>query len=169
MEKMKQGIARQPVAIAVRSNCKTFKNYRSGVVTDDEECACRPGVSCLDHAVLLVGYDDAPENGDEPYWKIKNSWGTGWGEDGYIRISQRNPYAPDQDSWGLFGVLAEGVVPLQAFNNTQQVYDEPQDVGLETWEKVLIALGAFAAAAMCGVCLAICVNKMRKGSSSQEE
>jgi hypothetical protein len=34
------------------------------------------------HAVVLVGYNDIGK-----YWIIKNSWGTGWGEDGYIRIS----------------------------------------------------------------------------------
>lgn len=42
---------------------------------------CDP--SGLDHAVLLVGYgvDDS-----KPYWTVKNSWGTKWGEDGYFRM-----------------------------------------------------------------------------------
>jgi hypothetical protein len=33
------------------------------------------------HAIVFVGWHD-PQN----YWKIKNSWGSGWGEGGYMRI-----------------------------------------------------------------------------------
>lgn len=40
----------------------------------------------VDHAVLLVGYD---ENG----WILKNQWGDFWGEAGYIRIG----YGDDRD------------------------------------------------------------------------
>ncbi len=34
------------------------------------------------HAVLIVGFDDASQ-----CFKVKNSWGTGWGEGGYFRIA----------------------------------------------------------------------------------
>ena len=43
--------------------------------------ACRPNY--LNHEALIVGYDD-----DDKFWTVKNSWGTGWGEGGYVRIAK---------------------------------------------------------------------------------
>jgi len=54
------------------------------------------------HAVLVVGYND-----DQQCFKVKNSWGEGWGENGYFRISYDD--VTDDVMFGSYGVSASGV------------------------------------------------------------
>ncbi|CAD2217099.1 cysteine peptidase B [Angomonas deanei] len=65
-----------PLAIAVDANA--FLSYNGGVL---EDC----GAFRINHGVTLVGYNNSAP---VPYWIIKNSWGTSWGEDGYIRVKK---------------------------------------------------------------------------------
>ena len=55
---------------------KDFYYYRGGVY--EHVWGERAG----GHVVAIVGYDD-----DNECWIVKNSWGTGWGEDGWFRMS----------------------------------------------------------------------------------
>jgi len=67
-----------PVSVAIEADQSDFQLYKSGVFNG----ACGQN---LDHGVLVVGYGhDTASNLD--YWKVKNSWGTSWGEQGYIRM-----------------------------------------------------------------------------------
>lgn len=80
-EKMKQALFEVgPLAIAI--NASTFQLYKKGIF-DQTPSQCNPNT--LNHGVTLVGY--GVEDGTK-YWIIKNSWGTGWGEKGYIRIAR---------------------------------------------------------------------------------
>jgi len=68
----------EPISIAIEADQSSFQHYRSGVFTG-------PCGKSLDHGVLLVGYGT---DGTTDYWKVKNSWGTSWGDSGYIRIAR---------------------------------------------------------------------------------
>ncbi len=76
---MKAAVAQQPVAVAIEADTRYFQSYSSGILTSS---SC--GTS-LDHGVLTVGYGE--ENGQK-YWLVKNSWGTSWGDMGYVKIAR---------------------------------------------------------------------------------
>lgn len=69
-----------PVATAV-SVANGFQNYRSGIL---DKSACGTDIN---HAVLVTGYGVDSATGIK-YWKVKNSWGSTWGENGYVRINR---------------------------------------------------------------------------------
>jgi len=60
-----------PLSVGV--DASSWASYTSGILS-----TCGDSV---DHGVQVVGVSL-----DDSYWKIRNSWGTDWGEDGYIRI-----------------------------------------------------------------------------------
>jgi hypothetical protein len=68
-----------PVSAAVCVG-PVFEMYRGGIYSTDESSYCNGSIN---HAVSLVGWNDA-----ENTWILRNSWGTGWGESGYMRIAR---------------------------------------------------------------------------------
>lgn len=65
-----------PVAVALSVN-NAFHGYDGGVFNSHSDGG-------INHAVTLVGWDDT--QGASGVWYLRNSWGPGWGEDGYMRI-----------------------------------------------------------------------------------
>ena len=74
---IKAALQRGPVIVEMEADQRIIQYYSGGIIETD---LC--GIN-LDHAVLVVGVGTYA-NGQ--YFLIKNSWGTDWGEDGYMRI-----------------------------------------------------------------------------------
>jgi len=96
---MQSAVAQQPVSIAIEADQSVFQLYSGGVM-DSASCGTN-----LDHGVLVVGYDTS---GSSPYWKVKNSWGSSWGEDGYIRLGMASSGS------GICGMYSEPSYPTGA-------------------------------------------------------
>jgi len=64
-----------PLSICV--DAESWNDYNGGILMASD-CG-----TSLDHCVDAIGYDTTSNS---PYWIVRNSWGTGWGENGYIRL-----------------------------------------------------------------------------------
>jgi C1A family cysteine protease len=97
---LKSAIAQGPVSVTVDAESTPFMYYTSGIVDSSAGCG-----TSLDHAITAVGYGS--ENGVE-YYIIRNSWGSSWGESGYIRL------AVEESGSGVCGIQQVSVWPDMA-------------------------------------------------------
>nr|XP_060482971.1 procathepsin L-like [Panthera onca] len=73
-----------PVSATIDASLDTFRFYKQGIYYDPK-CSSED----LNHGVLVVGYGfQGKESDNQKYWFVKNSWGTDWGMDGYIKMAK---------------------------------------------------------------------------------
>lgn len=95
---LKTAIVKTPVAVAIQADQFVFQFYKTGVI----KALCGDN---LNHGVLAVGYDVF--SGTEAFI-VKNSWGSSWGNSGYVYISTDG--TPNQGN-GVCGILGEPNYP----------------------------------------------------------
>lgn len=111
---LQKAIAHQPVSVAICASA-ALQFYSSGVVTDKACC------QDLNHGVLAVGYVDGPgeekTNADAAsHWIVKNSWGSGWGESGYFRLTKES-----SSPQGACGILQAASYPNKESDTNPEV------------------------------------------------
>jgi C1A family cysteine protease len=95
---LQAAVATTAVSVAVDAGGDAWQFYSNGVMQGD--CG-----TDLDHGVLAAGY--GTENGVD-YWYVKNSWGPGWGENGYVKLQR------GQGGAGMCGITLSASYPTGA-------------------------------------------------------
>ncbi|KAH9625108.1 hypothetical protein KSS87_005814, partial [Heliosperma pusillum] len=108
-----KAVVNQPVSVAIDASGKTFQFYHEGVYTG--ECG-----TDLDHGVAAVGYGTTQDG--TKYWIVRNSWGAGWGEKGYIRM-QRGVPAKE----GLCGIAMDASYPVKSSSDNPKTNNTAKD------------------------------------------
>ena len=90
-------VAQQPVAAAVAASAMQF--YQNGVFSS-KFCG-----TSINHAVTVIGYG-TDSTLKKNFWLVRNSWGEGWGEEGYIRMDR-----DVQTDTGICGICLAATYP----------------------------------------------------------
>jgi C1A family cysteine protease len=89
-----------PIGCGIDAGSDAFSNYTSGVFT------AAPSTN-IDHDIVLVGWQDDPTVSGGGYWILRNSWGTSWGQAGYMFIS----YGSCGVGWEAVWAIVAGPTP----------------------------------------------------------
>jgi C1A family cysteine protease len=100
-DELLEALTKGPVSIAVKADNSAFMYYRSGIITK----SCGTDRDELDHGITLVGAG-IDKNTNTPFWIAKNSWGSSWGESGFVKIKR------EAKGHGVCGINMDNAYPL---------------------------------------------------------
>jgi C1A family cysteine protease len=106
---LQRAVARGSVVTAISASSDMIQHYGGGVLNDFEQCCPGDDPDCsdsVDHAVVVVGY-----NATGRWWLVRNSWGSEYGEDGYLRLTMDKDPAHNM---GMCGILSQPARPFKA-------------------------------------------------------
>ncbi|KAE9035995.1 hypothetical protein PR003_g9585 [Phytophthora rubi] len=78
-----RAVTRGPVTANIDATGDGFRHYAGGIYDAQD---CLSDGEEVNHAVVVVGFGET--DAGEKFWIIRNTWGTMWGEDGYMRIAR---------------------------------------------------------------------------------
>lgn len=105
-----EAVSKQPVSVAIEASAWDFQLYAEGVYNG----TCSSDPYDINHGVLLVGYGS--ENGVN-YWIVKNSWGSSWGDTGFIRMIRNG------SPFGICAILSMSSYPIKNASASPLVAD----------------------------------------------
>merc|ERR1712083_652050 len=101
-----------PLSVCV--NAGAWNDYTGGVLTS---AACGPmGAEYQDHCVMAVGFNSTAPT---PYWIVRNSWATTWGDQGYIYLEMAK---------NTCGVADDATIPDVKVDLSQQQAEEAEQL-----------------------------------------
>lgn len=75
----------------------TLLQLYAGGIFNEKDC-----YKTLNHGVLVVGYTDyVHESSLASFWKVKNSWGADWGENGFFNMALKGV----ESESGMCGIM----------------------------------------------------------------
>ena len=104
-----------------------WQDYSHGILDSPK---CKSGLYDMDHCVQVVGYD---ADYSTPYWIVRNSWSSDWGEKGYIRIAMGSNMCGIANEAMQVGA-SEGELELPTVSSSADVVTDEYEYEYETCE-----------------------------------
>jgi len=117
--------------LAIASDASRWQLYGSGVFSG---CNYENNIA-LNRAIQLVGYGSDPDHGD--FWLVRNSWGSAWGEHGYIRLQRESELTCGTDSTPMQGtacVDGPGTDTQHVCGQCGMLFDMSYPLGAQEWK-----------------------------------